>query len=369
MKKQILIALIKRYRQFLYLCHRQPSVGLMHRGIPCLVEDPYANITHDDIVHPCVRYIEEGFEGHQWWMVYTPLYGGDDHMENPRLCYADSNNDMPPTRWKYYCIIKNQPESGYNSDPSLLYYRGELYVFWRECHTEATKKAGYDYATFGCIVHNGATTPLPEVLLLNVTSEDERTHDREVSPNFWSHNNKLKAFAMHQKFDPNFVFHIPFNLGRFLYRYRIFELSDALGLYNKIKNIGIAIWEGDSLYKQFKYIDTTKIKNVSRLYQPWHMDIFQNAEEDTTLYAIIQTSQHFADICLGRCDDGLQFRLFKKPLLTSRSIGLSGIYKSTALIVGDNLYLYYTARDNQDLKLNKLFVTTAKWSEILHSIQ
>ena len=77
------------YRHLLYrLCRRSES-GVLSSWTPCQVEDPTVEQTFGDIVHPCVRYIEEGFEGHQWWMAYTPYYGGNAELENPRLCYLD----------------------------------------------------------------------------------------------------------------------------------------------------------------------------------------------------------------------------------------------------------------------------------------
>lgn len=340
----------------------------MPQGVPCQVEDPESDVTHGDVVHPCVRYIEEGFEGHQWWMIYTPFYGNDDHIENPRLCYADSDHSTPPTRWKYYCNIKGQPQCGYNSDPALLYHNGNLYVFWRECHTENTQKIRCNFATFGGLVRNKTVIPLPEVLLPNARGEVSRSHDREVSPTFMAVDNKFKAFAMHHKYDPDFVFRLPFKIRRFLYRHRLFYWTDAFGIYNKIKNVGVAIWEENTFNRQFQYLETVSFKNVSRLYQPWHMDIFQKDGDKKTLYAVVQTSQYFADICLAYCDDGRHFRIFKKPLLTSWTIGMSGLYKPTALIVGDNICLYYTALDNQDCKLNRLFVTTINWKTLLNII-
>ncbi len=64
--------LITRYKNFLFRIHGRPIKGILSKGIPCTMEDPTPNETHGDIVHPCIRYIPEGFEGHQWWMVYTP---------------------------------------------------------------------------------------------------------------------------------------------------------------------------------------------------------------------------------------------------------------------------------------------------------
>ena len=80
--KQTILKLLENYRRFLFACHGYTSNGVMPKGVPCNVEDPTIETTHGDVVHPCVRYIEEGFEGHQWWMVYTPYYAGNDKLEN-----------------------------------------------------------------------------------------------------------------------------------------------------------------------------------------------------------------------------------------------------------------------------------------------
>ena len=119
----------------------------------------------DWLVHPCVRYIPEGFEGHQWWMVYTPYYGKTDGMENPRLCYADAEKGKVPTTWNFYCIIKDKPEKGYNSDPTLIFHNHKLYVFWREVETMRVKNLGYKKATFGCYVKNKEVTYFDEPTL------------------------------------------------------------------------------------------------------------------------------------------------------------------------------------------------------------
>ena len=72
--KYLTLRALEGCRRFLLSCHGHPSKGIMDAGVPCNVEDPTGDITHGDVVHPCVKFIEEGFEGHQWWMVYTPFY-------------------------------------------------------------------------------------------------------------------------------------------------------------------------------------------------------------------------------------------------------------------------------------------------------
>ena len=330
------------------------------------MEDPTIDITHRDVVHPCVRYIEEGFEGHQWWLVFTPLYGGDDSLENPRLFYSDGKNDQAPTEWKYYCTIKDCPEHGYNSDPTMLFKDDKLFVFWRECETPTTKKLGCSHATMGCFIKNKTITYLTEPLM----TEGNPSDDKEVSPTIIKIEDAYRAYAMHLYTPvPKIVECLPSRIGSFIYRHHLLTIAEGLGFYDSAKSRGVAIWKGQSIDKPFHYIKTVKFKNVSRLYQPWHMDIFEGTMYGKENYfAIIQSSIQFADICLAWSEDGENFSFFNIPLLTDRNIMMSGLYKPTALIVGDTFHLYYTARDNTDHHLNKMYVTSIKWSILIQKL-
>lgn len=130
--KQIIYSYAEKCRHLMYRLCCLPKEGLFSSGIVCRVEDPTYAYTHGDVIHPCVRYIEEGFEGHQWWMVYTPLYDWNDKLENPRLCYADAPKGQAPTEWKYYCTIIECPEEGYNTP--ILHYsiKMENYMYFGE---------------------------------------------------------------------------------------------------------------------------------------------------------------------------------------------------------------------------------------------
>lgn len=367
-KAQLFNLFVEKYRRFLYFLNGIPSIGVMPQGKTCHVEDPTIDSTHGDVVHPCVRYIEEGFEGHKWWLVYTPLYAGDDTLENPRLFYADAEDGYAPTEWNFYCFIKGQPEFGYNSDPTILVNDGKLYVFWRECKTPQTKELGCSHATMGCQVSNKSVTYLPKPLM----TEDDASNDREVCPTFIRTKETYKAYAMHLSTPmPKFIQRLPGRIGTLFYRYNLLAIAEGLYLYDSAKSRGIAIWEGNSLEKTFRYSKTIPFKNVSRLYQPWHMDFLTSGSSNAKdkLYAIVQSSIKFADICLAWSDDNEHFNFFKKPLLTSKSTGMSGMYKPTALVVDGKFHLYYTARDNEDRHLNRLFVTTMDWSELLDRLK
>jgi len=354
--------LITRYKNFLFRIHGRPIKGILSKGVPCNMEDPTPDKTHGDVVHPCVRYIPEGFEGHQWWMVYTPYYGKTDGMENPRLCYADAKEGEVPTTWKFYCIIKDKPEKGYNSDPTLIFHCNKLYVFWRENETDHAKNLGYSRATFGCCVQQNEVTYLESPTLVEKTIQT----DHEICPTIMETAGKLYAYSIHIRFNPKWVFYFPQSLMRQLYRFRIIEFAYLLVGSNRMKTHGAALWEGEAIEKPFQYVKTIPFKGVSRLYRPWHMDLFEaeNEEGKTSLFAVVQTDEKFADICLAQLKDN-HFQFYPQPLVTNKSIGMIGIYKPCAVMLNDTFYLYYTARDDSDASLNRLFVTSMPWKKVL----
>ena len=362
--KSFLIRLIENYRYHLiYPFFHLSQKGVMPEGAPCKVEDPETATTHGDIVHPCVRYIKEGFEGHQWWMVYTPYYDGIKSIENPRLCYADTKNGEVPTKWKFYSMINDTPKTGYNSDPTMLFYNGRLYIFWREVGTSRAKENGYEYATFGCYIDNGSIVRLSN----NLLGEADIITDRECCPTFINHKGLFRVYAMHLRFTPKWIYKIPSQIASYLYRYKIIDVLNALGIYNSLKCMGVAIWNGNSLEQPFIYYKTVKFKGTNHFFQPWHMDLF-SAEGDSRMYAIVQTDRKFANISLAYSRDGEQFHFYKKSLISGNKKGTNGLYKPTALVVDGKLYLFYTARDCLDPKLNRLFVTSVDWQSLLGKI-
>ena len=364
--KFISLRILEKYRQFLLSSHGYPSKGIMSAGMLCDIEDPTVNKTHGDVVHPCVKYIEEGFEGHHWWMVYTPFYSENDKLENPRLCYADAVEGESPTKWRFYCQIADTPEIGYNSDPTLLFEEGCLYVFWREYQTTKAKSQGFTGLTVGCRIEKKTITYFSKPLL----TEHSKFADKEVSSTIISFNGGFKAYAIHADFVPKYVFRIPSYIAGKLYEYKAVFLLDALGIANIIKSHGVAIWDSKSLEQTFSYRKTIPFENSSKLYQPWHIEVFgDNADKDKSLYAVVLSRQRHGRICLAKNMDDRTFLLYDNPLLTSKNTTSIGLYKPSATIVGNKFYLFYTIHDNKDYNLHKLFVTSADWKDIIRKIE
>ena len=299
----------EQYRRALHKICGLPTKGLLPSGVKVCVEDvPGETETHGDIVHPCVRFIEEGFEGHQWWMVYTPFYGGNSDLENPVLCYADAASGKAPARWTYYCTIKERPVSGYNSDPTMFFNDGRLYVYWRENYTSLTESHGCSRATIGCCVHDRRIDYFTTPQLIEIP----RNKDREVSPTFLPHGDGFRAYAVHMRFCSKLMYFLPRRIEKLVYR--AFNITNMLGIYCRFKSFGVAIWDGVSPDGAFRYSKTLKFRNVNWLCHPWHMDLFEADEADgkKQLYAIVMTNPSNADISLARME-GEIFRFYKKP--------------------------------------------------------
>ena len=354
--------ILSLYRRFQYFLYGRKRKGIMKPGMLVDVEPYRFDTNFGDIVHPCVRYIQEGFEGYKWWMIYTPYYGADSKLENPILCYSESKLNIPPVKWNFYMEIQKQPEFGYNSDPNLLYEHGSLYVFWRENNTNNTKVDNVFRATYGGYVKQRKLYKFKNPILF---SKDEE-HDNETCPTFIVNDcSSYRAYAMDLRFHLKYIKKLP-KFTRKIINF-ILQILKVIGVYSQQKSYGISIWESKRINDTFTYKRTVKIRKCNMLYRPWHMDFFKY---ENVIYSIIQTNQCNADIVLAKSENGIDFTIFTNPLITNETIQKKGIYKPTAGVTSDNLfYLYYTAQDPNNRKLNKLYLTTMNFNELKEKLE
>ncbi len=355
--------LLSAYRKIQYSIFSRYQNGMMNAGQTCQLDLPSDDESHGDVVHPCVRYYDEGFEGHKWWMVYTPYYQGNPAIENPILCYAENNGTEPPLKWKFYCLVNEKPTDGYNSDPTLLFYNHQLYVAWRENIETHTEKYDYVRATFIGQVNDGVVRKYEKPLLW--TTDDEI--DAETCPTLMPYPDGWQiCYGMHLKFHSKLVKRLRQPWLPIIKKMLL--VSDLLGFYSEQKHYGIAIWRGSyDLSKPFKYEKTVRFKNCNRLYRPWHMDFF---DYEGRRFAVVQTNQCNADIALAWSEDNEHFEFYRKPLITNKSINKLGIYKPSAGVTSSGLFfLYYTAQDKDNRSLNKLYLTVMPFTELLKNVE
>lgn len=335
------------------------NYGIMDEGVLCEHDPINEQENHGDVVHPCVRYIDKGYLGHKWWMVYTPYYGSNSELENPILCYSDSL--LPPTYWNVAYEIQAKPIIGYNSDPTLFYDDSLLYVIWRENLTKKCSESGNARASFGAIVEE---TRINNIIGPIVYTSNKNI-DSEVSPTFLLANEgSVVCFAMHIRFYANFYQKLTKTFKAIFAKFAL--ILDLLGFWSQQKSYGIAIWKSSSINEPFNYHKTVKFYNCNKLYRPWHMDLF---EYNNKIYAIVQTNQCNADICLAESEDGETFVLFKKPLMTNKTCKKIGLYKPTGGVINDMFYLYYTAQEKGNRKLNRMYLSKMNIEEVLRRIR
>ena len=88
----------------------------------------YAGTT--EMVHPCVIYSAAGWNGYHYIMVFTPLYLGDPHSENPSLRVSNDGYSWVKLPGEPDPII-SEPAVGFYSDPSIQLIGNKLYLFYR----------------------------------------------------------------------------------------------------------------------------------------------------------------------------------------------------------------------------------------------
>lgn len=356
----VLRHILSVYRTILNFLFKRISSGLLDCGTELSVEQYNESKYKGDIVHPCIRYSEKPINGHNWWLIYTPYYKANASLENPILCYGDSESGEVPVNWYFYSLIRDTPEEGYNSDPTLILTDTNLSIFWRENYTNRTHLDNAIRATYGLSISENIITDFKNPILI----ERDPFFDREVSPTFVKFNGGYRAYAAHLKFK-NEKLHFNNLIFEKISR-SVLWISSLLEIYNEQKSYGIAIWESNSLDSEFKYLKTVEISNCNKLYRPWHFDFF---EYECRLYILIQTKQCNADICIGVSDDYENFRMCKTPLITEESINKVGIYKPTGIVHNDIFYLYYTAQEKDNRNLNKLYCSKYDFKELISTIE
>ncbi|HTC61821.1 MAG TPA: hypothetical protein VK709_03190 [Candidatus Saccharimonadales bacterium] len=86
-------------------------------------------------VHPDVAYIGGGFGADKWtyWMACTPYPYGNAYHENPEIFAShDGTNWTVPSGLKNPQVPSLQRPGDHNSDPDILFYQNELWLFYRE---------------------------------------------------------------------------------------------------------------------------------------------------------------------------------------------------------------------------------------------
>lgn len=100
-------------------------------GTPCAVPTHTPASPAGEAVHPSVQYFPDGWNGHRYWMGYTPYGGGSDGHEDPCIAYSDDGITWETPAGAPFPLDDQPGSPRYNSDTNLVVKDGVLHLFWR----------------------------------------------------------------------------------------------------------------------------------------------------------------------------------------------------------------------------------------------
>ncbi len=323
---------------FVSVAQSQLAKDIMLLGEKINAPTPFPEIYNNDLIHPCVRYIPEGFAGHKWWMVATPYWGFNYKIENPILYHgviddSTDENEKPPLSWNPVAIIESTPSYGHNSDPSLYFVSDTLWIFWRECFTPSCLSDSLTLGTYGKFTTDGNTFSEKKLF----AREYSNTEDSELCPIVFSVNGQLNLYGCHHRFFPS------------------------------RRPIGMTIWgikDNDLMNNQFERSqDVTP--TYKRRFDFWHFDLF---EHEKRMYCVV-TPECADEILLGYSLDGVQFKFWDTPLLSTQNTGRSYFYKPTAVVLNNEFYLIYPCAEFcVTPQTNRLWMSHMNFTEMVDKL-
>lgn len=296
------------------------------------IDDKYG----DWLIHPCVRYISDGFAGHKWWMVVTPYPNYDSRYENPLLYYGEGNENRPPQNWVFVSIVQGPYEKGYNADCNLHYDGDKLWIFWKESDTINTKaECGYKNM-MGRYFDGKAFGPVK-----NFCDNPDNKSMYLASPVVYNIHGKTKCLGV---YSPNMGDNLP-------------------GIEKKPRSIAVFGIDGALENSSFKFEGIVG-QNYYKGFDFWHIDIFDYKGK----YYSLVTPERGTEILLGESEDGISYNYFNKPLLHSNGIQrVPYIYKASGIVVDGVFHLFYPSK-LKDKKRVHIFCSSIEFEKLLNKL-
>lgn len=291
----------------------------------------------DWFVHPCVRYIPEGFAGHRWWMVVTPYPNGNSKYENPVLYYGEGNTEDVPHDWRMVGIVQDtHAEGGYNADGNIYFDGSKLWIIWKENNTDNTiKEFGYR-VIMGC-TFDGHKFSKPIVVAHNLNE----TSMYLASPVLQEIDGNIKILGVYSPM-----------IG-----------DNCPGMIKKPRSI--AVFSNSSLFNTPFYFDYIAEQDYKKGFDFWHIDCFEGNKK----YYCLVTPESGNEILLGESENGLNYKFYNKALLHSNGKQRSPyMYKPSGVLIGDIFHLFYPSK-LKDKKRVHIFCTTCSFSKLLNDLK
>lgn len=308
----------------------------MKLGVELVTPTPEPEKYHNGGLHPCVRYIEGGFCGYDWWLVFTPMYGestSNAKLENPILFKGHSREGgEPPLEWEPVKVVEDTPASGYNSDPCLFFKDGKLWVFWRECWTPSLTGIS-SRGVFGCCTSDGVIFSEKRLFAANSCGG---WGDDEMCPEVIEIDGEVVMLASYYRFnDPR-------------------------------QPYGLAKWVLDGSLDEGEFVRERCIPVVHRKgFDFWHFDVFKH---DDKYYSVV-TPASGKEILLGESDDGENFKFWGTPLLSNEGTERRYFYKPSAMVLDGVFYLWHPVMVETGVWHQTIWMAEMDFNEVLRKLK
>ena len=266
----------------------------------------------DFLIHPCVRYIPNGFAGHKWWMAVTPFPRMDDHYENPVLYYGEGEGTEPPLDWHFVGVVQSAYSKGYNADCNLFFDSKVLWIIWKETNTPNTTPESDYNCVMGRSFDGKTFGPVKKFL-----DNPDTAANRMTAPCVLKIGDKICLLATQ-------------------YEKRIDDPVRPHG------QSGIAVWElngGDMMSGRFIWKHDVA-QDYPTWFDFWHADFF----EEAGTYYCVATTERATTLLMGVSSDGERYSFSVLPLLSKTGNLYTGMYKASAVLVDGKLHLFFPCK-------------------------
>ncbi len=294
-------------------------------------------IGNDEVVHPDVVYIPNGWNGYKYWMVFTPFPNSAPQYENPSIVVSQDGIiwSVPsgltnPVVLPYDDIY--DPNNFYHSDPDLILSpdQNTMYLCWRN-------HAGWNEEKFGVISSTDGinwTNPIYPFSTLSTNGE------RILSPSIIYNGSEYELYTVNSKTSPRTYFRR--------------TASIPTGTWGNKTEVDFLINDGSSWINTDDYTG-----NLQYASQIWHFNILYENNEYWVIASVGGATQtRGGQLWIGKSLDGLNWNYDSNPLLDYAESGWDRlIYRTAALPYytdgSMNLRLWYssdggTATDNME---------------------
>ena len=267
--------------------------------------------------HPSVKYFKDGWNGHEYWMAYTPYPNNNDALENPCIAYSDDGISWSEVGINNPIVAK--PANGYNSDCHLVLVNNTLECWYREVignTTNIKRKKSTD----------GSTWSTEETLftggLLDV-----------ISPAIIHDEGKYKIWVVYQR--------------------------QCLKYYESVDG------------SNWQYIRDINVNALDGAYKVWHIDVIKNGD----IYEFVGCYQYQGQfnvnnfIYYAKSNDNIKYSIPIKILGNGDTGQFDDmeLYRPCLCIDGLNNYrMYYGAQ--QDIRIWHIGLVTCRNIESLNNL-